>query len=244
MKIYASKKKVKKKYNISSQRRRRIIIQQDKTQECSDGWGQKETELATLTTAEPQLQSTGRPGMLTTTGRKMEGGGGWRVSNLGPTTCNGAAAGKASDQLLLTPLLARGPKDKPMIPMIRTTAAQTKGYFFARLEAIFRTTGGYSSVLFSSLCPANGYFPLAGKTVKQEQIMLIDLRRLFYCSELSSGLDPLRFKDPTPKKVLTLRQDLSDIGPDFAYKTFFGVGSLDIRGSNSEEGLDTLPRHV
>ena len=32
---------------------------------------------------------------------------------------------------------------------------------------------------------------------------------------------------------------MSDIGPDFAFKTFFGVGSLDIQGSNPEESLDT-----
>ena len=49
---------------------------------------------------------------------------------------------------------------------------------------------------------------------EQEQIMLIDLRRLFL-----EG-----FKG--------------------AYKTFFGVGSLDFRGSNPKESLDTLPRPV
>ena len=38
-------------------------------------------------------------------------------------------------------------------------------------------------------------------------------------------------RDPTLKKVMTRRQDLSDIGTDFAYKTFFGVGSLDFQGS-------------
>ena len=57
--------------------------------------------------------------------------------------------------------------------------------------------------------------------------------------KLSSGLDPLRFRDPTPEKVLTPRQDLSDIDSDFAYKTFFGVGSLEFQGSNPEESLDT-----
>ena len=31
---------------------------------------------------------------------------------------------------------------------------------------------------------------------------------------------------------------MSDIGPDFAYKIFFGVGSLDIWGSNPKESLD------
>ena len=41
--------------------------------------------------------------------------------------------------------------------------------------------------------------------------------------KLSSGLDPL---DPTPKKVLTTPcQDVSDIGADFAYETYSGVGS-------------------
>ena len=49
--------------------------------------------------------------------------------------------------------------------------------------------------------------------------------------EVSSELDPLIFGDPTPKKVLTRHQDLSGIVPDFAYKTFFGVGSLDIQFS-------------
>ena len=44
--------------------------------------------------------------------------------------------------------------------------------------------------------------------------------------------------DLTPKKVLTPCQDLSDIGADFAYKTFFGVGSLEIQGFNPEESLD------
>ena len=58
---------------------------------------------------------------------------------------------------------------------------------------------------------------------------------------LSLGLDPLIFGDPTPKKVLTPCQDLSDIGADFGYKTFFGVGSLDIWGSNPEESFDTSP---
>ena len=29
-----------------------------------------------------------------------------------------------------------------------------------------------------------------------------------------------------------------DIGLNFAYKTFFGVGSLEIQGSNPEESLD------
>ena len=47
--------------------------------------------------------------------------------------------------------------------------------------------------------------------------------------------------DPTPKKVLTRRQDLSDIGADFAYKTFFGVGSPNIKGSNPEDSLNTFP---
>ena len=60
--------------------------------------------------------------------------------------------------------------------------------------------------------------------------MLIDLRR----SVLGD------FRDPTPKKVLNYlqSQDMSDISPDFAYKTFFGVGSLEIQESNPEESLD------
>ena len=32
---------------------------------------------------------------------------------------------------------------------------------------------------------------------------------------------------------------MSNIGPDFAFKTFFGVGSLEIQGSNPEESLDS-----
>ena len=51
-------------------------------------------------------------------------------------------------------------------------------------------------------------------------------------------------EDPTPKKVLTPCQDLSVIDADFAYKTFSGVGSLEIQGSNPEESLDTLPRPI
>ena len=77
---------------------------------------------------------------------------------------------------------------------------------------------------------------------KQEQIMLIDLRRLIY--GVSSELDPQLSRHLTPKKVLTPCQDLSDTGCDFANKTFFGVGSLEIWGSNPEERLDTLPRPV
>ena len=51
---------------------------------------------------------------------------------------------------------------------------------------------------------------------KQEQIMLIDLRR--------SG-----FEGSNPEESLdTTCQDISDMGPDFAYKTFFGVGSLEL----------------
>ena len=46
-------------------------------------------------------------------------------------------------------------------------------------------------------------------------------------------------RDPTLRKILTPCQDLSDIDADFAYKTFLGVGSLDIWGSNPEESLDT-----
>ena len=65
--------------------------------------------------------------------------------------------------------------------------------------------------------------------------MLIDLRRLFHKDFK---------KDPTPKKALTLCQDLSDIGADFVHKAFFGVGSLDFRGSNPEESPDTSPRPV
>ena len=44
------------------------------------------------------------------------------------------------------------------------------------------------------------------------------------------------------KKDLTRRQDLSVLVPDFAYKTFFGVGSFDIQGSNPEESLIKLSR--
>ena len=62
--------------------------------------------------------------------------------------------------------------------------------------------------------------------------MLIDLRRLFHKSQQI-------LRDLTPKKVLTPCQDLSDIGTDFACKTFSGVGSLEIRGSNPEESLDS-----
>ena len=61
--------------------------------------------------------------------------------------------------------------------------------------------------------------------------MLIDLRRLFYV--VSSGLDPLIFGDPTPKKVLTPCQDLSDLVSDFAFKIFFGVGSLEDIGGHT-----------
>ena len=50
--------------------------------------------------------------------------------------------------------------------------------------------------------------------------------------------------DPTPKKVFPPCQDLSDMGADFTYRTFFGVGSLEIQESNPEESLDTLPRPV
>ena len=60
---------------------------------------------------------------------------------------------------------------------------------------------------------------------KQKQIMLIDLRRF-------------GFEGSNPKESLdTTWQGISDTGPDFAYKTFFGVGSLEIQGSNPEESL-------
>ena len=57
--------------------------------------------------------------------------------------------------------------------------------------------------------------------------MLIDLRQSVL------GV----FRDPTLKKVLIPSQNLSDIGPVFPFKTFFGVGSLEIQGSNPEESL-------
>ena len=62
--------------------------------------------------------------------------------------------------------------------------------------------------------------------VKQEQIMLIDLRRSFY----------LVLKESNPEESLDTRQDKSTTCPDFPFKTFFRVGSL---GSNFEESLDT-----
>ena len=56
-------------------------------------------------------------------------------------------------------------------------------------------------------------------------------------SGLSSGLDPRISRDPTPKKVLYAKS-----GPMYdrswqGVKTFFGVGSPNLKGSNPEESF-------
>ena len=64
--------------------------------------------------------------------------------------------------------------------------------------------------------------------------MLIDLRRcfmtIFQCF--------LKFRDPTPKRVLKRRQDLLNIGIDFTCETFFGVESLEISGIQPQRNVE------
>ena len=79
----------------------------------------------------------------------------------------------------------------------------------------------------------------------KQTILLINKNKL--CSLTCGGcFTRILRRDSIRKKVLRPCQDLSKIGTDFAYvyKTLFGVGSLDIWGSNPEESLDTLPRPV
>ena len=56
-------------------------------------------------------------------------------------------------------------------------------------------------------------------------------------SRLSSGLDPWMSRDPTPKKVLYAKSDPMSDRSWRRVKTFFGVGSLIVKGSNPEESF-------
>ena len=56
-------------------------------------------------------------------------------------------------------------------------------------------------------------------------------------SRLSSGRDPWISRDPTPKKVLYAKSAPMSDGSWQGVKTFFGVGSRNLKGSNPEESF-------
>ena len=59
---------------------------------------------------------------------------------------------------------------------------------------------------------------------------------------------PMSSKDPTPKKILNAKSDTRSDRSWQGVKTFFGVGSPNIKGSNPEESfkreISTYVRHV
>ena len=122
-------------------------------------------------------------------------------------------------------------------------AGQVMGPVVVVVLLLFKT---YLNLLIWS-CHGRGK---GGKVLGKAMSEGIQPRRKFYMrsqhlcriglgdvSRLSSGLDPQMSRDPTPKKVLYAKSALMSDRSWQGVKTFFGVGSPNIKGSNPEESF-------